>query len=313
MAARREQVRERLRQRAINGLHLGILRPGQRLPSARQMAKELGTDYRLVVAAYRELEREGLVEVRPRSGIFLAATASEPRAALPAMARRVVEILVDEVMAGNPAPDFPERVRRCLETLRLGAACLECNEDQMSFLCHELALDYGLETAGVDWASLAPGGRPPIELRRADLLVSTSFHAAETHRLARTLDKPVVIVTLQRSFRAELARLLEERPVYFVGTDPRFAAKLLVLFGDERGRANLRPVIVGRDPVDEIPPDAAVLLSPSARVRLAGHPLLERAIPPRGYSRETAHQLLTFIVERNLAAMVGEGLPTSRR
>jgi hypothetical protein len=196
-------------------------------------------------------------------------------------------------------------VRRCLETLRLRAACLECNEDQIAFLCHELALDYGLETAGVDWASLQTDERPPVELRRADLLISTSFHAAETHRLAQSLDKPVVIVTLQPSFRAELARLLEERPVYFVGTDPRFASKLLVLFGDERGRGNLRPVIVGRDAVDDIPPDAAVLLSPSARVRLAGHALLERAIPPRGYSRETAHQLLTFIVERNLAAMVG--------
>lgn len=308
MPARREQIRNTLRHRVVSGLHLGILSPGERLTSARETARELGADYRVVVAALRDLERDGLVEVRARSGIFVAATAHRREAALPRMAGRMVEILVEAVTGGMPALEFPERVRRCLETLRLRAACLECNQDQLSFLCHELQVDYGLETSDIDLTALQPDEPLPVELRRADLLVSTSFHAGEVRRLAHSLGKPFVIVVLEPAFRSELTRLLAVRPVYFVGTDPRFAEKLRLLLGDEPGAANLRPVILGRDPLEQIPDDAPLLVSPAARARLAEHPSLARALPPRGYSRETARQILTFIVERNVAALMAESV-----
>ena len=47
--------------------------------------------------------------------------------------------------------------------------------------------------------------------------------------------------------------------------------------------------------VDGIPDDAAVLVMPAARPLLAGTPLLARALPPRGFSRETARQILAFV------------------
>lgn len=315
MRARRRTIREALRQRVVSGLHLGILAPGERLPSARQVAGELGADYRVVAAALRDLEREGLVAVKPRSGIFVAETARHRHAILPLVARRVIDILVEEVGNGIPAPEFPERARQCLQTLQLRAACLECNKDQMGFLCHELQLDYGLETTGVEVDALRPGAPAPVEVRRADLLVSTSFHAGEVRRVAEELGKPYVIVTLKPEFRAELVRLLGERPVYFIGTDPRFADKLKLLFRDSPGAENLRPVIIGRDGLDAIPGDAPVLVSPPARDRLSHHPILQRALPPRGYSRETARQLLSFIVERNVASVMAApaGARTARR
>lgn len=48
-------------------------RPGvnQRLPSARQLAEELGVSRNTVVAAYQELVTEGFVEARPRSGFYV--------------------------------------------------------------------------------------------------------------------------------------------------------------------------------------------------------------------------------------------------
>lgn len=285
-------------------LHLGLIEPGDRLPSARETAQELGADYRVVVAAYRELERDGLVEVRPRSGVFVAAGASRPDAALPRFGQRVVDLLAEEVTRGRPAPDFPERVRRCLETLRLRAACIECNDDQLSALRYELEVDYGLEAACIEVDELESGGRAPRAVRQADLLVSTSFHAPEVQRVATALDKPCVIVTLDPDFRAELARLMIERPVYFVGTDPRFADKLRVLFREETAAANLRPLIVGRDRLEEIPEGAPVVLTPASRARLAGTGLLQRALPPRGFSRESARQILTFVVRANVAAMM---------
>lgn len=306
MPTRRDHVRDLLRQRVITGLHLGLLAPGGRLPSARSTAAEVGADYRLVVAAYRELEREGLVRVKPRSGISVAPGANQPAAALPRLAQRVIDVLVGEVVAGAPAPEFPEQVRRCLETLRLRAACFECNADQIHGLCAELERDYGLDAHGFDIADLAVEERLPIELRRADLLVTTSFHAAEVRGLAERLEKPWMAVSLDPGLRSELVRLLSRGPVYWVVTDPRFADKLRHIFQSEEGVENLRPVLAGQADAPEIPDDAPVVVMASARDRFPDSPLVRRGRQLRGFSKETARQILTFVVEKNLAALHGD-------
>ena len=306
MAARREEIRDTLRQRIISGLHLGILKPGDRLPSARETSVEFGADYRVVVAAFREIELDGLVEVRPRSGITVTMHAGQPKTLLPMFAGRVVDVLTDQVIAGVPAPEFPERVRKCLETLRLRAACIEDNDDQIGTMCNELTIDYGFECTGHDVATLRPGAALPIEIRRADLLVTTAFHATAVKRLARQLQKPYVVIALPTAFRQELFRLVAQGPVYFVGTDPRFAEKLTrVIYHDVPGAANVRPVILGRDDPDAVPPNAPVLVMPTARKRLGDMAITRRTVPlARGFSRETVRELLTFIVQSNVAAMM---------
>lgn len=306
MAPRREDIRDTLRQRIMSGLHLGVLKPGDRLPSARETAVEFDADYRVVVSAFRELELDGLVEVRPRSGITITKDAGRSRAMLPRFSARIVDVLVDEVVAGVPAPEFPERVRRCLETLRLRSACIEDNDDQIGSMCAELGTDYGLESHGIDVTTLQPGEPLPLALRHADLLVTTVFHEAAVRRLARQLGKPCVIVHLPDGFYGELARLLERGPVYYIGTDPRFGRKLTdVIFRDEPCVHNVCPVILGRDDPDAIPPDAPVLVMGSARQRLGDSPILRRVVPfARGFSRETVRELLSFIIEANVAALM---------
>jgi DNA-binding transcriptional regulator YhcF (GntR family) len=66
------ELSDRLRDRILNALHLGTLRPGDRLPSIRTLWREMGVDHRVVAQAYRSLEAEGLVEVRGRSGVSVA-------------------------------------------------------------------------------------------------------------------------------------------------------------------------------------------------------------------------------------------------
>ncbi|QHQ35973.1 FadR/GntR family transcriptional regulator [Algicella marina] len=59
--------------RQIESLILrGVLRPGERLPSERDMAAEMGVSRPSVREALAELEREGLVETRPGAGAFVA-------------------------------------------------------------------------------------------------------------------------------------------------------------------------------------------------------------------------------------------------
>ncbi|HEV8238913.1 MAG TPA: GntR family transcriptional regulator [Thermoanaerobaculia bacterium] len=302
MTRRREEIQQALRHRVSSGLHLGLLHPGERLASARETAKALGTDYRVVVAAARALEREGLIEIRPRAGIFIGGAAPSPASVpyLAGFATRLVNQLVDDVAIGAPAQGFPERARRCLQTVHLRAACLECNEDQREAMAEELRERYGIEAVEVDLEQVdahAPS------LRGVDLLVSTSHHAGEVRRLAMDLAKPYVLVTLDSAQRREIAALLLKGPIYFVGVDPRWETKARAIWGDEPGAAaNLRHLTLGRDALESIPADAAVMVMPSARRRLAGHPLLARALPQRGFSRESARQILAFVVQANIAA-----------
>src|SRR5438128_1594412 len=65
---RRTEIAEVMRRRVLGGVASGTLRRNDRLPSARELASEFDVDPRLVLSAYRVLSREGIVEIRRRSG-----------------------------------------------------------------------------------------------------------------------------------------------------------------------------------------------------------------------------------------------------
>ena len=66
-------VLDRLRERILVGTYFGCWSAGDRLPSVRTVAEGEGVDRKTAAAAYRELEREGLVRVEARSGVYLEA------------------------------------------------------------------------------------------------------------------------------------------------------------------------------------------------------------------------------------------------
>jgi GntR family transcriptional regulator len=54
-----------------HAIETGALRPGDQLPSLRPLAEELVINANTVAKAYRELEREGVVELRQGAGAFV--------------------------------------------------------------------------------------------------------------------------------------------------------------------------------------------------------------------------------------------------
>jgi GntR family transcriptional regulator len=57
-----------------HALRLGVLRVGDRLPTAKEVVEKLAINPNTVLKAYRELEREGLVAARPGLGTFVQRT-----------------------------------------------------------------------------------------------------------------------------------------------------------------------------------------------------------------------------------------------
>ncbi|MET8979918.1 GntR family transcriptional regulator [Streptomyces sp. NPDC004539] len=55
----------------------GVLKPGDRLPTAREVAETCAVNPNTTLKAYRELERAGVVELRQGVGTFIAADAAD--------------------------------------------------------------------------------------------------------------------------------------------------------------------------------------------------------------------------------------------
>ena len=88
----------------------GRLRPGDRVPPQRDLAKTLGVDLTTVTRAYAEAKRRNLVDAKGALGTFIAA----PRAELAAV--------VDMSMNVPPPPaqvDFDDMLRRGLSQVLL--------------------------------------------------------------------------------------------------------------------------------------------------------------------------------------------------
>jgi GntR family transcriptional regulator len=61
-------------QQVHQALQLGLLKPGDQLPTAQQVVARLAINPNTVLKAYRDLEREGLVRARPGRGTFVVRT-----------------------------------------------------------------------------------------------------------------------------------------------------------------------------------------------------------------------------------------------
>src|SRR6476661_7227439 len=192
----RVAVADALRNRIVSGLHVGQLSGGERLPNTRALADEFGVNQRVVMAALRTLADEGFVTLRTRSGAYVAPPHPAVGSSLPDLGAWLVNMLVQARARGLPPREVSEYVRRSLETRRVHAACIECNRDQLHLLCSELADDHGFVSEAVEVDALrAP--ESDLALRRADVLVTTLYHAAAVQALAERLGKAWIAVALR--------------------------------------------------------------------------------------------------------------------
>jgi GntR family transcriptional regulator len=59
-------------------LRLGLLKPGDQLPTVREVVAQIVINPNTVFKAYRELEHDGLVESRPGLGTFVLKSLASP-------------------------------------------------------------------------------------------------------------------------------------------------------------------------------------------------------------------------------------------
>jgi GntR family transcriptional regulator len=90
-------------QQVRQSLLLGYLRPGDQLPTVKEVAVDLAINPNTVVKAYRQLEHEGLAAGRPGQGTFITGTlaqASPSAETSRALRRSLGRWLADAAAAG---------------------------------------------------------------------------------------------------------------------------------------------------------------------------------------------------------------------
>jgi GntR family transcriptional regulator len=82
-------------------LRLGLLRPGDQLPTAKEVVGQLGINPNTVLKAYRDLEREGLVAARPGQGTFVQQSLASPSLAGAGPLQRELALWVQDARAAG--------------------------------------------------------------------------------------------------------------------------------------------------------------------------------------------------------------------
>lgn len=68
-----------IRNRVIYLIRSGQLQPGDRLPSVRELAVKQNINFNTAAKAYKDLERDGLIQTKRGSGTFVATQADDVR------------------------------------------------------------------------------------------------------------------------------------------------------------------------------------------------------------------------------------------
>lgn len=100
----------------------GQAQAGEKLPSVRELARDLGINPNTVVRAYEALERDGVIVRRQGAGCFLTGGGSElataeRRRQLQALLRKAA---TEAFHLGFTAADVEKALRQCLEQIDFG-------------------------------------------------------------------------------------------------------------------------------------------------------------------------------------------------
>ncbi|MDX3096283.1 GntR family transcriptional regulator [Streptomyces sp. ME01-24h] len=113
-------------QQTKQALRLGVLMPGDRLPTAKEVAETSAVNPNTTLKAYRELEREGLVEPRPGLGTFIRRSLARPQAGADSPLRGELEAWMARAQqAGLEREDVAALVAAVLQERYAGATAAD--------------------------------------------------------------------------------------------------------------------------------------------------------------------------------------------
>lgn len=226
-------LQEQLRQRIIEAVYTGALRPGRKVPSSRALASQLGVSRNTVVLAYADLLAEGHLVARDRSGIFVSHDLVQGRLVgqrVPESVRSPIAERMSEVAAdtGIRCPQYWRQYAYPFRDGCIDAVLNPVSEWRKAVRMASAPRDAAHWSDGngeLDDASLIDELRTKVLPERGisalpeQILVMESARQALQY-LTRLLVKPGTSVWLEEPVDAELAATLRQQNVHVSSVYP---------------------------------------------------------------------------------------------
>lgn len=247
----------------------GDLHSGFRLPTERELSEQLAISRNTVSAAYKDLEKEGLLVSRQGKGTFVA---EDFRQALSGeLHERIISYVdqgLEEALAGGmEARDYlrvvDQRVTEKIEGLRTAHAIyVECNPEQAIYYARQIEAGTHLKCQGLTVAELMEmSDETKGILHEARVIITTANHVPEVQECTRDFGKAVLGVAANPDLQTmvKIARFPEGTRFAFVGISERFLDEvgaalkgaglgdLDIIFSNEKDENKLTEILTDKD------------------------------------------------------------------
>jgi DNA-binding transcriptional regulator YhcF (GntR family) len=198
-------LREQLATQILLGIVSNDLKPGQKLPSTRELARRYDIHSNTVSAAFQDLERRGWVKFRKGSGVYVRErtvdAATDPKLELDQLISTLLHVARER---GHSLGEIQARVKRWLETQPPDHfLVIEPDEEMRSILIAEIKQATSFRVAG---AGLEECSRPDALAGAAAVAM---YGQADAVRAALPPDASCLLLRL-RSVPGSIAG--QERP-----------------------------------------------------------------------------------------------------
>lgn len=201
-ASLNEQLVAQISLQIVNGL----LKPGDKLPSVRALARRLNVHHNTISSAYGVLAEEGLVEVRHGSGVYVSKTNlnNSKGTDLDSLIRDFLDIARKQ---GYSLQSIRESVKKWLEKQPPDhLLIIEPANDLQKILAYELKQNFDCEIVAASPQEVISKG----EMLTGALSISTFYHATEIKKLLPP-DALLIPINLQTT-QQELIEKLKSLP-----------------------------------------------------------------------------------------------------
>ena len=219
---------EQARAQLLTALHTGKLRPGDRLPSVRQVAHRNTINLKTAYSIYLRLRDEGYVALKTASGAYVSemeltdldqAYCLSIFQLIKANLAQASQLKLDPTLYTELVKSFVDRSSISSKQV----AVIECNEEQVNLFAGEISSRLGVSTIPLLLSQIeSPGQQPSRLLARVDYFVTTDYHFRQVDSLLGSYGKKILQLRLDPNFVPELVGAAERGRVLMIVSNTSF-------------------------------------------------------------------------------------------
>lgn len=216
-------------------IHEGTLKPGDKLPTERELANELKIARGTVKKAYELMVKDGLIETTQGRGTFVSSRQDIIPSGRKERAIKMIENLIDELRKLNfsyqEIRTFVELalIQREEKLENFNVAIIDCNPESLAIFERQLTFLKHVRVTRILLDEIVGDPQAEKRLEPFDLILTTSTHYSELlGKVARLKDRLIqVAVSPSQETIIEMASLSPIQRLGVVCESPNFLARVM--------------------------------------------------------------------------------------